>query len=278
MKKYAILIGAFVLIVVATLWVTSVRTVNAPGPQACTMEAKLCPDGSAVGRTGPNCEFAECPSSATTTTTTTTTSTSNPGIGMSTTIRGTTIRVLSLVEDSRCPADVQCIWAGTVRVRVSIDSYGEFTLTLDEPQDVGNVTVTLVGVTYAPKSATQFSDYRFVFAVVPKAAGISPMYLTGVRGAVTLGPTCPVERVPPDPACADKPYATTVVVHSAGSSSVFATGKSDASGVFEFALPPGSYTLNAGDSAMLPRCSRTDVSVSSSGYASVHISCDTGIR
>ncbi|MEX2008407.1 MAG: hypothetical protein WD850_02890 [Candidatus Spechtbacterales bacterium] len=28
---------------------------------ACTLEAKLCPDGSAVGRTGPNCEFAECP-------------------------------------------------------------------------------------------------------------------------------------------------------------------------------------------------------------------------
>ena len=26
----------------------------------CTMEAKLCPDGSAVGRSGPNCEFAEC--------------------------------------------------------------------------------------------------------------------------------------------------------------------------------------------------------------------------
>ena len=28
---------------------------------ACTMEAKLCPDGSAVGRIGPNCEFAKCP-------------------------------------------------------------------------------------------------------------------------------------------------------------------------------------------------------------------------
>ena len=27
----------------------------------CTMEAKLCPDGSAVGRTGPNCEFEACP-------------------------------------------------------------------------------------------------------------------------------------------------------------------------------------------------------------------------
>lgn len=28
---------------------------------ACTMDAKICPDGSSVARTGPNCEFAECP-------------------------------------------------------------------------------------------------------------------------------------------------------------------------------------------------------------------------
>ncbi|KKR80855.1 MAG: hypothetical protein UU73_C0002G0160 [Candidatus Daviesbacteria bacterium GW2011_GWA1_41_61] len=31
-------------------------------PQACTQEAKQCPDGSFVGRSGPNCEFAPCPS------------------------------------------------------------------------------------------------------------------------------------------------------------------------------------------------------------------------
>ncbi|HAQ02920.1 TPA: hypothetical protein DEP30_02230 [Candidatus Nomurabacteria bacterium] len=30
------------------------------GPVACTMDAKQCPDGSYVGRTGPNCEFV-CP-------------------------------------------------------------------------------------------------------------------------------------------------------------------------------------------------------------------------
>ena len=30
----------------------------------CTMEAKICPDGSAVGRTGPNCEFASCPANS----------------------------------------------------------------------------------------------------------------------------------------------------------------------------------------------------------------------
>jgi len=28
---------------------------------ACTMDAKICPDGSAVGRVAPSCEFAPCP-------------------------------------------------------------------------------------------------------------------------------------------------------------------------------------------------------------------------
>lgn len=31
------------------------------GTIACSMDAKLCPDGSYVARSGPNCEFAECP-------------------------------------------------------------------------------------------------------------------------------------------------------------------------------------------------------------------------
>ena len=32
-----------------------------PSGVACTEEAKVCPDGSAVGRTGPDCTFATCP-------------------------------------------------------------------------------------------------------------------------------------------------------------------------------------------------------------------------
>lgn len=42
-----------------------VSDVNPPSsllePVACTMDAKICPDGSAVGRVGPRCEFAPCP-------------------------------------------------------------------------------------------------------------------------------------------------------------------------------------------------------------------------
>lgn len=36
--------------------------VKTPEQKACTMDAKICPDGSSVGRSGPNCEFSPCPS------------------------------------------------------------------------------------------------------------------------------------------------------------------------------------------------------------------------
>jgi len=35
---------------------------NTPINTACTMEARVCPDGSSVGRVGVNCAFAACPS------------------------------------------------------------------------------------------------------------------------------------------------------------------------------------------------------------------------
>ncbi|MDD5430653.1 MAG: hypothetical protein PHP03_00255 [Candidatus Pacebacteria bacterium] len=39
------------------------QTNKSSNQTACTMEAKICPNGTAVGRTGPSCEFAECPNS-----------------------------------------------------------------------------------------------------------------------------------------------------------------------------------------------------------------------
>jgi len=35
--------------------------INPIGDVACTLEAKICPDGSSVGRVPPDCEFAPCP-------------------------------------------------------------------------------------------------------------------------------------------------------------------------------------------------------------------------
>jgi eight-cysteine-cluster-containing protein len=37
------------------------QSLLSPTPVSCTLEAKVCPDGSSVGRVPPSCEFAPCP-------------------------------------------------------------------------------------------------------------------------------------------------------------------------------------------------------------------------
>lgn len=172
MKKYLILTVLVVIALVLAVWLGTTPAVAPPFEQACTLEAKLCPDGSAVGRSGPNCAFAACPEPVATSTppSTTHSSISTPiAIGTSATIRGTTIGVLELVEDSRCPVDVQCVWAGTVRVRTSIDALSrDFIFTQGQPQVVGGRTITLLSVTPTQKRSQQtvpLGDYRFVFTV-----------------------------------------------------------------------------------------------------------------
>lgn len=74
MKKEAriILTGAFVIILFGMLSSAVLKSKeNLPsaaaraeeeGSFACTMDAKVCPDGSFVGRIPPYCQFAVCPS------------------------------------------------------------------------------------------------------------------------------------------------------------------------------------------------------------------------
>lgn len=53
--------GLLVVVLIAIAVALGYYTGLPSGPRACTEEAFVCPDGSAVGRTGPNCEFAPCP-------------------------------------------------------------------------------------------------------------------------------------------------------------------------------------------------------------------------
>ena len=82
------------------------------------------------------------------------------------------VRPLVLLEDSRCPASVQCVWAGQVRIRVEItDAMGTGfrELTLGRPLQLDGGTVTLVAVDppmLAP-GTTDRSDYRFTFRFDP---------------------------------------------------------------------------------------------------------------
>jgi hypothetical protein len=64
-----------------------------------------------------------------------------------------------------------------------------------------------------------------------------------ITGKVTAGPTCPVERPSPDPACAERAVAGAVlVVQDAGGREVART-ESGADGGFTLTLVPGWYRL-----------------------------------
>lgn len=54
-----VVLAAFTLLLLVFL--AFIIFLSDSGSLACTAEAKLCPDGSYVGRTGPSCEFADCP-------------------------------------------------------------------------------------------------------------------------------------------------------------------------------------------------------------------------
>ncbi len=64
MSKTFILIIVLLIIAGGIFWWQKDNINNlffGESPKACTQEAKLCPDGSYVSRTGPDCEFAACP-------------------------------------------------------------------------------------------------------------------------------------------------------------------------------------------------------------------------
>jgi hypothetical protein len=74
----------------------------------------------------------------------------------------------------------------------------------------------------------------------PTASDLPLLELTGIAVA---GPTCPVVRDPPDPACDDRPVAgaTLVVTDQAGTE--VARIDTDADGRFAVVLAPGTYRL-----------------------------------
>jgi len=59
-----IYLGVMMVVVLGAIYLWLAETAEAPMLEdgvMCTADAMECPDGSYVGRTGPNCEFAECP-------------------------------------------------------------------------------------------------------------------------------------------------------------------------------------------------------------------------
>jgi hypothetical protein len=97
-----------------------------------------------------------------------------------------------------------------------------------------------------------------------------------LSGRVSLSPTCPVERMPPDPACAPRAYVTDV--QATQNDRVVAETRTTSAGEYVLDLPPGSYSIRAKGGNVFPTCIETSVTLAEGERRTEDISCDTGIR
>ncbi len=159
-----LLVLVFFVFVIPLFILVAVRIQGGkPEEVFCTMEAKMCPDGSYVGRSGPKCEFAECPKTEVNETTT-------AKINQKILNNGISITPIKLIQDSRCPSNVQCIWEGTVIVKVKLERDSvvqEVDLEINKTITFAGQSVLLKSVSPYPKEGKKIDDgeYSFTFLV-----------------------------------------------------------------------------------------------------------------
>jgi hypothetical protein len=290
-----IIVGAYV--VAANVW--NFWPYGAPVMTACTMEAKLCPDGSAVGRSGPNCEFAPCPNSASYTNNQYDFSVALPaGWQGYTIVTGT--REIRDVDTGLVVATAPTIsvrhpqWTAAVpRQDIPIDIY--------TPDQWAGITSEKFSVGAAPIPPSELAhNSRYVFALParynfafpvgfqevetiiagkPMTVFESPAPSTsesGLSGTVLTGPTCPVVR-PDDPNCGDKPYQGQFAVRNPIDATIVARFSTNAAGTFQVVLAPGKYAVEPVVKIGVSNQSQT-VMVKAGSMTHVTLTFDTGIR
>ena len=105
-----------------------------------------------------------------------------------------------------------------------------------------------------------------------------------LKGKITIGPLCPVERIPPDPAClptVETYRAWATAVFKAKDKIKFATIVPNLDGTFEIELPLGDYIVDYNvvrviwiGKSNLP----ATISISHKDTTTFNINIDTGIR
>jgi hypothetical protein len=93
--------------------------------------------------------------------------------GEAVTVEGTalSVRFVAVTEDSRCPRDTTCIWAGEVRVSLDIRETSkpprQVELNEGGSADASNCHLTLVGVEPQPVSSVKIAagDYRVTLKI-----------------------------------------------------------------------------------------------------------------
>lgn len=101
------------------------------------------------------------------------------GLGQRLNIGGAFVTPQSVTEDSRCPADVQCVQAGTVRMSIRIEQPAGTSIEeigLEAPYDMGQRWLHLTGACPYPRHSgpKPTSTPRFSFMANPSSSPRPP--------------------------------------------------------------------------------------------------------
>jgi hypothetical protein len=126
-----------------------------------------------------------------------------------------------------------------------------------------------------------------IFVLATSSCGDIREDVTGagvLKGKITIGPLCPVERIPPDPAClptAETYKAWAIAIFSAKEKIKFATLFPNLDGIFEIELPVGDFIIDYNvvrviwvGKSNLP----ATFSITANNTTTFNIDIDTGIR
>ncbi len=315
-KILALVFGLILLGGIAYLIRTKGENNPGDGGVFCTMEAKLCPDGSYVGRVPPSCEFSPCPGTGTNSTWK---KFIDPESGVSfdypEKLTAEYVRTADWPPQIRIlNEEFSCYPAGAENSRSGLTT----------ERKVDNRTYCVTRVTDSA-AGTMYSQYAYAFPLGTRTA-----YLTfslgfpncgnydeeerakcageretfdidgvvdrivqtikfssgkiqsgsGIKGTVFLGPVCPVMKDPPEPECADKPYPAKLIVTTEDDTEVVKEFSSGTDGKFSVSLPSGDYSIRSDSfNPPFPNCSASSpIKVSSGKYSDTTVYCDTGIR
>ena len=162
-----IVIAALLVLFISLVSKKSYRKTTDNGVIYCATDVQACPDGSYVSRIPPECNFGTCEVSIVNGKLETELLTKIDQGASGLDVKVTPNEVL---EDSRCPVDVTCIQAGTVRLSATLESglgRTQQIFKLNTPITTEAEEVTLIKVLpekYSNK-VIELKDYQFIFKV-----------------------------------------------------------------------------------------------------------------
>ncbi len=118
-----------------------------------------------------------------------------------------------------------------------------------------------------------------VASPTPLPSPSGPSQKTGIGGVATAGPVCPVEKNPPDPACAPRPVEGAALVFSNAAGTEVARTTTAADGTFFAELPAGLYVVTPQPAkGLLGTPGPQSVTVPDATVVRLDLAYDTGIR